>query len=546
MKAIYSFLILLLLITSCDDYLVEEPTTEITESDFFTSEENAIRAVNAVYDPLGWGESSILGPGGHSYEFIIGDICTDDSEKGSTNGDQPGITFLKNFTSGAGSSNLSVMWSKHYVAIARANFVLKNLENAPLDQSVIDELEAEVKFIRAYSYFLLVRIFGPVPLFDKPVTPEQINAKDFTNTPINEIYLQIEEDLKFAIEKLPVKGVREIGRANKGAAAAYLARAIMYQLGTDNTNQHTWQEVLDLTNNFIDGLYGSYSLVSNYAELFDPIGENNNESIFEIQSIDNDIDPYNEGPYVGSEWSIFQHPQFMGGWGFNTPTDDLANSFESNDPRRHNTALTIGEHAYGIEMIESIRNQTGYYPKKAILPPGTWGSGGDGKRKGSEYNVRKFRYADILLMNAEAAYYTGDPSQVVLRLTEIRNRASQSTFPRGYDANDPEGFTPTGFSPLDNTVIPSSGQELLDFIYLERRREFGMEQLRFWDLVRTGRYVTTMENKYGTPGSVILDHSFVSGGERTEGLTIVNPIPVFPIPAFEVADWGILQNPGYN
>ncbi|NMM49281.1 RagB/SusD family nutrient uptake outer membrane protein [Marinigracilibium pacificum] len=546
MKSSISLLIFLVLFISCSDFLVEEPTTEITESDFFTSEENAITALNAVYDPLGWGESSILGSRGHSYEFIIGDICTDDSEKGSTTGDQSSINFLKNFTSGAGSSNLSVLWSKHYIAIARANFVLKNLEDAPFNDLVKEELQAEVRFVRAYSYFLLVRIFGPVPLFDKPVSPEDINTKDFTNAAINEIYLQIEEDLNFAIEKLPVKGVREIGRANKGAAAAYLSRVIMYQLGTDNTNQHTWQEVFDLTNNFIDGLYGNYSLAVNYAELFDPIGENNNESIFEIQSIDNDIDPFNEGAYVGSEWSIFQHPQFMGGWGFNTPTQDLANSFEANDPRRQNTALTNGEFAYGIEMIENIRNQTGFYSRKAILSPDFWGSGGDGKRKGSGYNIRKFRYADILLMNAEAAYHIGNNPQAILRLSEIRNRASQSTYPRGFDSSDPEGFTQTGFPPLDNSIIPTSGQALLDFIYLERRREFGMEQLRYWDLVRTGRYVSTMEMKYGTSGSVILNHSFVAGGDRTAGKTIVNPIPVFPIPAFEVADWGILQNPGYN
>ena len=193
-------------------------------------------------------------------------------------------------------------------------------------------------------------------------------------------------------------------------------------------------------------------------------------------------------------------------------------------------------------MLEDTeRNQTGYFPRKSILEPDEWIT-----EKGSGYNVRKFRYADILLMNAEAAYHTGNFSQSVERLTEVRNRASQSTFPRGFDPNDPEGFTITGFPALDNSIIPASGQSLLDFIYLERRRELGMEQLRFWDLVRSGRYIDAMSQNFGVPSSNIESRAFRSGGPETlTEQVIVNPIPVFPIPALEVSDWGIPQNPGY-
>ena len=147
-------------------------------------------------------------------------------------------------------------------------------------------------------------------------------------------------------------------------------------------------------------------------------------------------------------------------------------------------------------------------------------------------------------MNAEAAYHTGNISQAISRLEEIRNRASQSTYPRGFDPSDPMGFPSTGFAPLDNGVIPTGGQELLEFIYLERRREFGMEQLRFWDLVRTGRYVSNMESLYGT-GDIIMEHAVTASNSQTADQVIVNPIPLFPIPALEVANWGIEQNPGY-
>lgn len=529
-----------LLTTSCKDFLELEPTTEVTELDFFRDAENALLAVNAMYDPLGYGESSILGPGGHSYEFIIGDICSDDAEKGSTDSDQIGISQLKNFTANGGNTNINILWSKHYVAIARANLVLRNLPDSPLSESLKSEFEGEAKFIRAYSYFVLVKIFGAVPLFSSPVTPSQINDKTFTNANIYDVYSLIDSDLQFAIDNLPEKGVKELGRANKGAAAAFLARSIMYQLGTDNTNEHTWREVLDITNNFVSGQYGAYSLTANYAEIFDSFGENNSESIFEIQAVDLGIDPFSPGPYIGSEWSVFQHPQSMGGWGFNTPTTDFVNIFESNDPRRHNTALAVGEHAFGIEMETSERNKTGFYTRKAILHPDEWIT-----EKGSGYNIRKFRYADILLMNAEAAFQEGIPSQAVARLEEIRNRASQSTFPRGFDPNDARGFTTTGFVALDNSIIPAGGQALLDFIYLERRRELGMEQLRFWDLVRTGRFSTTMSTKYSISTSIINEHAYTSSNKQSSDQVIVNPIPVFPIPALEVADWGITQNPGY-
>ena len=524
---------------SCSDFLVEEPTTEVAEFEFFQTAENAQLAVNAMYDPLGWGESSTLGAGGHSYEFIFGDICSDDAEKGSVNGDQNGIANLKNFTATGGTSNINIMWSKHFVAIGRANLVLKNLEGSPIAESVKTEFEAEARFIRAYSYFLLVRIFGGVPLLRAPVTPDQITAKNFERSSITEVYTLIDEDLNFALSNLPQKGTREIGRANQGAAAAFLIRSIVYQIGTDNTQGYGWADVLTWTDRFISGEFGSYSLVPNYAAIFETEGENGPESIFEIQAVDTGIGPFSHGPYIGSEWSVFQHPLFMGGWGFNTPNTSLVNSFEANDPRRASTALAVGEYAYGVEMVESTRNQTGYYTRKAIIPPAEWVT-----EKGTGYNIRKYRYADILLMNAEAAYHTGNASQAISRLEEIRDRASQSTYPRGFDPNDPMGFPVTGFTPLDNSVIPAGGQALLDFIYLERRREFGMEQLRFWDLVRTGRYVDHMDNLYGT-GDIIMEHSVTTANSQSPDQVIVNPIPLFPIPALEVANWGISQNPGY-
>ena len=535
---------LLIGLHSCSDFLEEEPRGLQTIDGAFQDKNSARLVLNGMYDAITWGESSSNGFNGHSYEFIIGDICTDDAEKGSTDADQVDIQRLKEFNTNGANGNVTTLWGKYWVAINRANVVLLSLEGSKLDANVVSQFEGEAKFVRAYAYLHLVTIFGGVPRFEKPVGSEEINDRAFTRASIAEIYDLIDADLNFAKDVLPNKGDVDPGVATRGAAAAYLARSIMYQLGTENGNNHSWNDLLTVTDEIINGDYGRYRLASNYARIWSVEGENNEESIWEIQSIDNGLSSFERGPSTGSMWTLFQSPFFMGGWGFNTPTADLAESFEANDPRRASTAMGIGEFAFGIEMVPNERNKTGYFHRKAILDPAVWNT-----QKGSEANLRRFRYADVILMNAEAAYHTGDAGKAISNIELIRNRASLSTFPQGYDPNDIYGYMPTGFPPLDNTVIPQSGQALLDFIYLERRRELGMETLRFMDLVRTGRYAKVIGDTY-TNNSDSNDTDFANRVLSSLSTVTVagsagNPIPLFPIPTKELEDWGISQNPGY-
>ncbi len=530
-------------ICACSDYLDESPRALQTVDGAFLEAGTAELVVNGMYDALAWGESTSIGFSGHSYEFIFGDICTDDAEKGSTAADQIDIQRLKEFNTNGNNGNISTTWGKYWVAINRANVVLSKIPDSPINQNIKDRFEGEAKFVRGFSYMQLVTIFGGVPIFESPVGSDQISERNFSRASISEVYELIDRDLNDAISLLSIKGNTTIGRANKGAAAAYLARSYMYQIGTDNTNGHNWQEVFDLTNEIMTGVYGNYALANNYAEIWSIEGENNMESIWEIQAVDNGIDNFERGPSTGSMWSQFAAPFFMGGWGFNTPTVDLAEAYEPNDPRRPCTALAVGEHAFGVEMEINERCLTGYYPRKFILDPELWVT-----LKGSALNIRKFRLADIILMNAEAAYHTGNTAQAVENIVKIRERASNSTYPQGYDPNDPYGYPTTGFVALDNTSIPQSGQALLDFIYLERRRELGMEQLRFMDLVRTGRYFDAIQNKYvdlGNPTDTDFANRVTTSamGKSVQGTA--NSIPLFPIPTRELEDWGLTQNPGY-
>lgn len=544
---------------SCKDVLEEEvPDYLVLEENVFKDPAQVLLAVNGMYDPISWGQNSYTSGGfSHSYEFIFGDICSDNALKGSEQPDQEGIQQLKTFTATSGNQNIIAYWNKHWAAIARANLVLKNLPTASVSEENRKIYEGEAKFIRAYAYFSLIKVFGGQPTFVSPVTGDQINARSFKRDPLYVNYKLIENDLRDASTLLPVKGTgRAAGRATSGAAAAYLARAIMYQIGTDNTNEHTWSEVLTLTEDLITGEYGVYELAPNYAEIFEFEGENNIESIFEIQAVDNGEDAGKLS--TGSMWTVLQNPASFGGWGFNVPTLDLVNAYEANDPRRPSTVISVGEHAYGQELIASIRNQTNYYHRKAIAQPELW-TGGSGKtEKGSFQNIRKFRLADVILMNAEAAYHTGDEAIAKARLVAIRNRASASTYPKGWDSADADAYPATGFTPLDNTGIQSAtGEALLDSIKLERRRELGMEATRLWDLVRWGEYQSAITNTYAdefdnantsfaaTVAQDMLAHALTTTVKEAADQVIVNPIPLFPIPGFDAVGWGITQNPGY-
>ena len=535
---------LLVVCSSCSDFLDESPRALQTVDGAFLEESTARLVVNGMYDALAWGESTSVGLSGHSYEFIFGDICTDDSEKGSTPADQVDIQRLKEFTTNGNNSNISTVWGKYWVAINRANVILQNLIDSPIEEQVKSEFEGEARFVRGYSYLQLITIFGGVPIFDSPVGSDQIAQRDFKRESIADVYAFLDQDLEAAMNQLPTKEGRDVGRANKGAAAAYLARSYMYQIGTENSSGRTWQQVFDLTDRFMNGDFGNYALASNYAAIWSVEGENNIESIWEIQAVDNGLDNFERGPSTGSMWTVFQNPFFMGGWGFNTPTQSLFDAFEANDPRRASTLLEVGEYAFGVEMIENERSLTGYYTRKAIIDPAIWNT-----QKGSEINIRRFRYADIILMNAEAAYHTNNTGRAIENLSMIRDRASSSTFPQGYNPDDIYGYEATNFAPLDNSIIPQSGQALLDFIWLERRRELSFEQLRFMDLVRTGRYIDRIRDSYEN----VNDLSDLGFAERIANAALEksitgstgNPIPLFPIPTRELEDWGLSQNPGY-
>ena len=514
---------------SCKSFLDKDPLGTVTQANLFNDATNATQAVNAIYDVASWDQGPKFGVGdyvGQTYEWMFGDIMTDDAEKGSTPSDFTPLVELKTWTMTPANSPLTTLWVHSFTGIARANTVINNIDAGTIDAALKARLKGEALFLRAYFYFNLVKSFGGVPLFEKAVLPT--DAANVKRSSIAETYAFLENDLKAAASLLPEKGsyaTANLGRATKGAANGYLARAIMYQIGTDNTNKHTWQEVYDLTSTIINS--AQYSLLANYAAIHQNEGENSSESLFEIQFATSN-DGY--GPImVGTTNNVFQNNRKTFGYGFNNPTQNLVNEFEANDPRLPITVIKDGDVVLGVlNRIDRSENDTGYLSRKvAILPPAV--------NQAGPQNIRKMRYADILLMKAEAAAQLGKSAEAVGLVNQVRQRARQATQPLGTTVGSTAyapANTPAGTLP--DLAASLSGQALLTAIWHERRVEFAEESLRFWDLVRTGRYFSVLPADVAARARA---HSITAG--------VVNPIPLLPIELQDAQTWGLAQNPGF-
>lgn len=467
-------LVLLIIISSsCTEGFIDVESNKETENDI--TSEQAVELVNATYNIfLKWGMSSFSWIG-------VSSITSDDADKGSDLGDT-GVDkdLMDNLTYDATSISIAEVWESHYDGIQRANQALDRLELFDnLGEEIKGRLIGEVKFLRALMYFRLVKTFGGVPLLSGVPDLKDSGFQDVLKRATREeSYNFIKSDLVEAISLLPEKNnypLSEIGRATKGAAKTLLAKVYMYQ--------NNWEEVLNLTNEVIAS--GQYALTPNYEDIWKETGENNEESIFEIQA-------KGEIPTAGVEgYSATQGARGEGGWGwgFNTPTEELANSYEENDLRRDATIIFRGEVLYdGREVPNTVVNAM--YNQKAYSSAFTdaWQTG---------KNVRILRYAEVLLMNAEAAFSTG--ADAATPLNQVRNRAG-----------------------LDNVTT------INEFvIWQERRHELAFEHDRFFDLVRQGRAGHVLRN---------LGKPFVDGKHE-----------LFPIPQEQInkSEGVLIQNPGW-
>jgi hypothetical protein len=464
-------------------FLNVPPQGEQASVEFFKTQDDATKAVNSIYANLREWKETAFAP------MAVESLGSDETEKGSTPSDASFMNAYDNFTVTATDGQLQDFWNGQYQSINLCNQVLDNIPKISMDDNLKTRYLAEAKFVRAYNYFRLVRAFGDVVL--RQHIAKDASEYNLPRTAKATVYAAIEQDLTDAAAVLPQSyGSADIGRATKGAALALHAKVAMYQ--------KKWADVLNYTNQVM-GL--GYSLFPNFEKLFRIANENSSESVFEIQC--------QSLPSISGA-STSQYSQIQGvagepngGWGFNVPTQALVDAFEPGDPRMDATIIFRGETTPEGDAI-SLTGANPRYNQKSYVPFNVpWVS-----NQGEDQNVRVIRYADVLLMNAEAANETGDAAKALTDLELVRARAR------------------AGNNAILPKVTTTDQAALRNAIWHERQVELAMEFDRYFDVIRQGRAATV----FGPKG-------FKAG---------INE--VWPIPQNEIdLSAGVLtQNKGYN
>lgn len=492
-KIIKSVLIFsIVILGACsDDFLEKEALHELAENSFFQTEEHAVQSVTAIYNMFTEQDNIV------SYLGMT-DIVSDDTWKGSFPEDLLNLREFDEFTTTPSNGILRDAWRGCYRTIHRANLAIQRIpEVVDMDENLRTRLIAEAKFIRAFFYFRLVQWFGDVPL---PTVPFETDFK-IARSPVTDVYAQIEQDLMDAITVLPEKSeysASDLGRATKGAARGILAKVYLTQQDWVNAEKYA----LEVINS------GEYALLQDYRKIFRVESENASESVFEVQATV--LETGDEG---ATDYNFVQGvrdvPNY--GWGINLATDDLDDfGFEPGDGRKQATILYLGEVVPdGTAIVEgslSIVDSLERYNQKAWNEQWV-----DGALQRGAQNIRLLRYADVLLMAAEAMNENGNATQALIHLNSVRDRAR--------DLGNP-------FALPEVTTIDQS--ELREAIRRERRAELAMEQHRWFDLVRWGIAAETMHAVGKT--------NFVEGKHE-----------LFPIPQQDIdfSEGLISQNPGY-
>jgi hypothetical protein len=463
------------LLVSCSDFLEFPPEGEIPQEQFFSTREDAQQAVNAMYGYLrSWNISAF------NY-LILGSLPGEDIQKGSSPGDGSWANDYDNFQHTKTQVQIRDFWTSRYEGINLSNQVITNVPDIEMDQGLKKRMIAEARFMRAFHYYYLARAFGGVPLIEGvPAGPEGL-----VRTSLEETWSFIEEDIRAALPDLPeTVPASEFGRATRWAARGFLAKVLMYR--------EDWTECKKVSDEVIN--QGPYDLYPDFYQLFRPEQEFCQESLFEVVA----TQVPGEGDLSNSQFAETQAVRGQFGWGWFVPTDDLAATFDAagDTVRKKVTILYKGDVTEDGDVIEGIDVMEGVdiprYNGKVYVPtriPRVTGP------HGCDQNVRILRFADILLINAEAAIQAG--GDAATPLNRVRARA--------------------GLPPINNPT--------LEDIWAERRLELAGEQDHYWDLLRTGRAAT-----------VLAQYGFQAGKHEW-----------YPIPQSEVDLSGgqLEQNPGW-
>ncbi|PWJ58287.1 putative outer membrane starch-binding protein [Dyadobacter jejuensis] len=572
---------------ACKDSFLEQPALgALSDAQLNTKAgvENVLIGAYAALDGNGVGAASAWDAAPDNW--IYGSIAGGDAKKGSQGSDQPGINSIMLYSSGPSNGFFNSKWKAVYEGINRTNTVLRLAPTITgnITEAEITDFQAEARFLRAHYYFELKKMFNMVPWVDENTEDPAAVAND------SDIWPNIEADFQYAFDNLPAVQ-SEVGRANKWAAAAYLGKTYLYQDKFAEAKTMFDQVISQgVTSN---GL--KYGLMPAFQENFDAAKKNMQESVFAIQMTANDVTGTiahaNEGGMLN-----FPYNSPFRCCGFFQPSTDLANSFQTSadglplvdsynsktlkndmgidsetaftpdkttplDPRIDWTVgrrgipyLDWGNHP-GRTWIRDQAYAGPYSPKKNIYWQATQDLYSDQHSwaPGTAINVLVIRYADVLLMAAEAEAQAGSLDKAQEYVNLVRARAAQPAS-QVHTYKDPAapmaGFTDTPAANYKISQYPAGdflakGKEAaLKAIYFERKLELAMEGHRFFDLSRWGIADQVLNNYISFESSVTPD---VQGGNFIKGVSEYFPIPQRQIDLSTKGGVSSLkQNPGYQ
>ena len=527
-------------LSSCNDWLTEETPGTTKVSEFFTSLSTAEAVVNAAYVPMTWEFGTTYYP-----EWYFGDIVSDDALKGGQDiNDGADLRELENFKANSDNEILLGYYRAQWQGIQRANLAIDEIPTTRIETEG-DEAEKQAKyrdrylgeayFLRGFYYFRLARMFGGMPLIDYVIKSSNQWAQ--TRSTMDETLNFAIEDFKRAENLLWEKDKysnEELGRATKGAAQAMLLKANLYRAdylrnaGNETEAQKYFAEAAKWGEKVIKSR--QYSLWPNYLDNFRLANENGRESVFEIQYTEEATSDYGgEGYTRGTMTTILQRSRSSAfgeaGWGYDRPTQNLYNEYEAGDARRDETILVPTDVQIETPAQEIYCGDRMLNRKYAMYNDGA--NGGIYKlahATRSPKNNIQIRYADVLLMYAEACCESGDLPSAKTALKEVRDRAGLSPFPY------------TAVIQGQTVTFNDNQEDLRKAIRHERRVELAMEGHRWFDLTRWGIAKETMDTYMAgeTEEAKELYGTFQKGKHE-----------LFPIPSKEIDLSGIEQNPNW-
>lgn len=480
-------------LTSCNHLLEVDPYTFSSGNTYYENEAQVLRAVNGVYGRL---------QGLHTSDFYaLTEMRADntnyqysESDRGAQQREE-----IDEFLITSSNNFVNTAWANLYGVVAQANVILTRIDNVTFsDDKLKDRYVAEVKFLRSFAYFHLVRLFGEIPLHTVEVTSPQGAFTDGKKSSVDEVYNVIIEDLKRAADVLPKEyPTAEVGRATRGAALTMLGDVYL-----------TRKQFPDAVTVLKEVPLLGYSLMSNYGDCFDPSTKNNAESIFEVQ-YDHSIEGENSNfiYMFGPRDARVKLVGFTGTLGAsNIPTPSIYNAYEPGDKRKDHS-IALFDDATNSKYPEAIAfGGKMPYIKKFYHPPYP-------ENGRSNENWPVYRYGHVLLMLAEAYNETGSGDPYI-HLNAVRARAGL-----------------TALSGLSQATLREA-------IANEQRVEVAFENQRWYQLLRTGKAIEVMKAHGEAEKNRLTRLSSASYNVQEYML-------LYPIPNREIQLNGISQNPGY-